>query len=154
MLAKCVLACPAAGHRLRWREILRLVMSRIQRWLAGDLVALWSEAVAEGQFLSRHAQSSSPSSQLSRNIKRAKLAVQDGQYSKAIKTLTSVGLATPSAEVLQEMPVKHPQIAPPTLPPGSVPPSTTVTESVVRKGVRSFSNGSAPGPSGLHPSHL
>ena len=110
--------------------------------------------MAEGQSLSRCAQSSSLSSQWSRNIRRAKLAVQDGQYSKDIKTLTSVGLATPSAEVLQEMLVKHPQTAPPILPPGSVPPSATVTESVVRKGVRSFPNGSAPGLSGLCLSHL
>ena len=34
MLAKCVLASPATGHRLRWREILKLVRSRIDRWLA------------------------------------------------------------------------------------------------------------------------
>ena len=122
MLAKCVLASPAAGHRLCWREILKLVRSHIQRWLAGDLVALWSEAVAEGLSLSRHSQSSSSPSQRSHNIKRAKLAIQDGQYSKAIKTLTSDGLATPSAEVMQEMLTKHPQTAPPALPPGPVPP--------------------------------
>ena len=134
MLAKCVMASPAAGHRLRSREILRLVKSRIQRWLAGDQVALWSEGMSEGQSLSRHTQSSSSSSQRN-NIRRAKLAVQDGQYSKAIKTLTSDGLATPSAEVLQEMLTKHPQTAPPTLPPGSVPPTATVAEIAIRKGV-------------------
>ena len=53
MLAKCMLANPAAGHHLCWQEILRLVRSCIQRWLHGDLVALWSEAVAEGQSLCR-----------------------------------------------------------------------------------------------------
>ena len=153
MLAKCVLASPAAGHRLRWREILNLVNSRIRRWMDGDLVALWSEAVAGGQSLSRRALSSS-SSQRNYNIRRAKQAVQDGQYSKAIKALTSDGLATPSAEVLQEMLTKHPQSAPPSLPPGPVPPPTTVTESVVWRGIQSFPKGSAPGPSGLRPSHL
>ena len=80
--------------------------------------------------------------------------VQDGQYNKAIKTLSSDGLATPSAEVMQEMLAKHPQTTPPALPPGPVPPSATVTESTVQKAVRSFPNGSAPGPSGLRPSHL
>ena len=54
MLAKCMLANPAAGHHLCWREILRLVRSCIQRWLAGDLVALWSEAVAEGHPVGLH----------------------------------------------------------------------------------------------------
>ena len=52
MLAKCVLASPAAGHRLRWREILQRVKSRLQRWADGDLAALWSEAVDDGQSLS------------------------------------------------------------------------------------------------------
>ena len=121
-----------------------------------DLVALRSEAVAEGLSLSRRSQSSSSSSQRSHNIKRAKPAVQDGQYSKDIKTFTSDGPATPSAEVMQEMLTKHPQTAPPALPPGPVPPPppTTVTESVVQKGVSSFPNGSVPGPSSLRPSHL
>ena len=73
---------------------------RIQRWLEGDLSAPWSEAVAGGWSLSKHLQSSS---QQKINIRRAKLAVQDGQYSKAIKALTSEGLASPSAAVLQEM---------------------------------------------------
>ena len=68
--------------------------------------------------------------------------------------LTSDGLATPSAEVLEEMLSKHPQAAPPTLPSGQVPPPLTVSESAVKRGVRSFPNGSAPGPSGLRPSHL
>ena len=154
MLAKCVLASPATGHRLRWREILKLVRSRIDRWLAGNLVALWSEAVSGGQSLSKRMQSSSRSSNPSHHIRRAKQAVQDGQYSKAIKALSSSGLATPSAEVLQEMLNKHPQAAPPTLPSSSVPPPLTLSESAVRRGVRSFPNGSAAGPSGLRPSDL
>ena len=37
------------------------------------------------------------------NIRRAKAAVQDGQYNKALKALTSDGLAPPTPEVLQEM---------------------------------------------------
>ena len=152
MLAKCVLASPATAHRLHWQEILALVRSRIDRWLAGDLEVLWLEAVAGGKTLSKHVQSSG--SRQSSNIRRAKLAVQDGQYSKAIMALTSDGLATPSAEVLEEMLSKHPQAAPPTLPSGQVPPPLTVSELAVKRGVRSFPNGLSPGPSGLRPSHL
>ena len=151
MLTKCVLASPPAGHRLRWREILGLVKSRIQRWVGGDLVTLWSEAVEGAQSLSKRSRSAP---QRSINIRRAKMATQEGQYSKAIRALTSDGLATPSATVLQEMLTKHPQSASASLPPGPVPPSISVSESTVRKGVRSFPNGSAPGPSGLRPSHL
>ena len=151
MLAKCVLASPSAGHCLRWREILSLVKNRIQRWIDGDWMALWSESVVGAQSLSKR---SSTTSQLSINIRRAKKATQEGQYNKAIKALTSDGLATPSAPVLQEMLSKHPQSVPPPLTSGPIPSPFTVSESVVRKGVKSFPNGSAPGPSGLRPSHL
>ena len=145
------LASPPAGRRLRWREILGLVKSHIQRWVGGDLVTLWSEAVEGAQSLSKYSRSAP---QRSINIRRAKMATQDGQYRKAIRALISDGLATPSANVLQEMLTKHPQSASASLPPGPVPPSVSVSESTVRKVVRSFPNGSAPGPSGLRPSHL
>ena len=114
MLTKCVLASPPAGHRLRWHEIQGLVKSRIQRWVGGDLVTLWSEAVEGAQSLSKRSRSAP---QRSINIRRAKMATQEGQYSKAIRALTSDGLATPSATVLQEMLTKHPQSASASCPP-------------------------------------
>ncbi len=82
------------------------------------------------------------------------MAVQDGQYSKAIKALTSNGLATPSQEILQEMLSKHPQAPPPTLPSDPVPTPTPLLPPAIRKGVLSFPHGSSPGPSALRPSHL
>ena len=114
MLPKCVLANPAAGHRLPWREIFQQVRSRLRRWLADDLLSLWMEAVDNGQIMSQRLNSSkaSSSSQRSHNARRARRAVQDGLYSKAIKALTSVGLAPPSPEVLKEMLEKHPQAPP------------------------------------------
>ena len=51
MLPKCVLASPATGHRLRWREILKLVKSRLQRWSDGDLATFWAEALKGGRSL-------------------------------------------------------------------------------------------------------
>ena len=82
------------------------------------------------------------------------MATQEGQYGKAIKALTSDGLATPSDSVFLEMLAKHPQSTPPPLPSGPVPPPYTISESVVRKGVKSFPNGYYPGPSGLRPNHV
>ena len=153
MLAKCVLASPAAGHKLRWREILRRVKSRLQRWSDGDLAGLWSEALEDGRSLARRS-GKATSSSTPHNIRSARLAVQEGQYSKAIKALTSNGLALPSPEILQEMLVKHPQAPPPSVPPDPAPPSATLSEAVILKGVKSFPNASAPGPSALRPSHL
>ena len=153
MLPKCVLASPAIGHRLRWRDILQCFRSRLQRWSDGDLVALWSETLDDdGQSLSRRSELSASAS--SHNIRRAKRAVQDGQYRKAIKALTSDGLANPSPEVLQEMLSKHPQVPLPVLPPAPVPFPARLPESAILKGVKSFPSGSAPGSSGLRPSHL
>ena len=60
------------------------------------------ETVAGGKTLLKRVQSSSGYQQSS-NIRRAKLAVQDGQYSKAIMALTSDDLATLSAEILEEI---------------------------------------------------
>ena len=140
--------------RLPWREILQQIKSHLSRWFDGDLVTLWTEAFAGGQCVSRCSGQSSSSNQYKHNIRRAKRAVEDGQYSKAMKALTSDGLVAPSDEALQEMLSKHPQSAPLALPSSPVPPAEKLTESVILKGVKSFPNGSAPGPSGLHPSHL
>ena len=153
MLAKCLLASPASGHRMRWREILKCVKSRLQRWSEGDLSDLWAKALAHGQSLAKRRDQSAPSSH-SNNIRRAKAATQEGQYSKAIKALTSDGLASPSSEVLEEMLGKHPQAPPPSLPPGMAPPPFILSNSLILRSVKSFSGASAPGPSGLRPSHL
>ena len=119
------------------------------------MVFLWTKAVSGGKSLSKHRPPSSSSSQQSCNLRRARLAVQDGQYSKAINALTSNDLATPSDEVLQEMLAKHPQTAPPNSASWACPPPpASVIEAVVCKCIQSFPNGSAPGPSGLRPSHL
>ena len=44
MLAKCILANPPRGGRSHWRDTLKLVQARIQRWKEGDLPGLWVEA--------------------------------------------------------------------------------------------------------------
>ena len=71
-----------------------------------------------------------------------------------INALSSNGLAPPSPDILNEMLQKHPQAAPSSLPSGPVPPSIILSESGVLRGARSFPKGSAPGPSGLRPSHI
>ena len=76
------------------------------------MVTLLVYALEDGHSLSRQSEQATSSS-TSHNIQRAKLVVQEGQYSKAIKTLTSKGLASPLPEILQEMLDKHPQAAPP-----------------------------------------
>ena len=98
---KCLLASPAAGNRLWWHEILKLVWLRMVYWEEGDLQGLWSEAILGTLNLLRRCLAMSPeNSQINHNIKRAKLAVQDGQFWEALQALSSAGLAEASKEPL------------------------------------------------------
>ena len=63
-------------------------------------------------------------------------------------------LYIPSSEVISEMLNKHPQAPSPSLPTDPLPSSTKLPVSAIMRGVKSFPCGSAPGPSGLRPSHL
>ncbi len=152
LLAKCVLVSPASGHRLRWRDILKLVNSR---WLDEDQETLWQEAISA---LTKRSVSLPPNGTNTtgqeRNVRHAKSMAQDGLYSKSIQALTSTGLANPSDTILDEIKSKHPQGPPASAPPDPPPPSATISESTVLKCSKSFPKGSAPGPSGLRPSHL
>ena len=155
MLAKCILANPPRGGHSHWRDTLKLVRSRIQRWKEGDIHELWSEVVSRNRSSARlQGKSKCVSSESLRrsNASRARRAVEDGQYRKAIQSLTSVGLAQASADI--EMLAKHPQANPPHLPPDPVPPPVQISERVVVKALWSFPSGTAPGPSGLRANRL
>ena len=52
-LFKCVLANPPRGGRSHWRDTLKLIQSRIQKWKDGDLSGLWSDITASVRGLSR-----------------------------------------------------------------------------------------------------
>ena len=120
----CCSTLHAAGHRLPWREILQLVKARLRRWVSGDWNGLWADALSESRSkrlcqrrpLPNDNSPAQSTSQRHHNIRRARSAVQDGQYSKAIQALTSEGLAPPSTEVLL---TKHPQAPPAALPPNT-----------------------------------
>ena len=149
MLARCVLANSARGGRSHWVETLKIVRVRMRRWRAGDFLGLWSELVNEQDRLShqRKLKKMSAESLRATNARRARRAVEDGQYKKATQTLTSDGLAQASPEVFAEMLMKHPQGDLPLIPQDQVP-------APIKINLRSFPNGTAPGPSALHANHL
>ena len=95
MLAKSVLASPAAGHCLHRLEILKLVGSCIQRWLAGDLVALWSKAVTKGSLsLGTHALRPHPLSRVTTS----------GEQSRWFRTASTVKPSRPSPLLVWQHP--------------------------------------------------
>ena len=88
------------------------------------------------------------------NARRARRAMEDGQYKKATQALTSGGLAQASAEVYEEMLAKHPQANSPPTPTDPAPPPVQVAEVDVIKVLKSFPNGSTPGPSSFRANHF
>ena len=93
---------------------------------------LWESVVEDTTQLNRHLQKRrfktppSDESVRSANARRARRAVEDGQYRKAIQSLSSDGIAPASSEVLDEMLSKHPQSGPPPIPADPVPPPVQV----------------------------
>ena len=69
------------------------------------------------------------------------------------KPHTSRGLSNYCISI-EEMRCKHPQSTSPKIPPGVVSNPPKISDQEVLIALKSFPNGSAPGPSGLRPSHL
>ena len=157
MLPRCILANPVNGDRLHWHEILKLIRSRISSWQSGDISGLWSDFLAsEGNTnRCRHVpkKASNLDSLRAANARRARRAVEAGQYRKAIQALTSEGLSPPTSDILDEMLTKHPQSLPPTTP-SPAPPSLKIYEESIIRAPRSFPGDSAPGPSLLRANHF
>ena len=95
MLPQCALYCSAGGWKHSWRDTLKSVRARIKRWREGDWVGLWSEVkkVKEGLSCRKRQRKVSSESLRAANARRARRAIEEGQYKKAIQALTSCGLA-------------------------------------------------------------
>ena len=157
MLPRCVLASPVRGGCTHWRNTVKLMKSRIRRWRAGDLCALWADMMEDEdkQARSRKKSKADLLEEFRRaNAKWAHGAAEDGQYRKALLTLSSADMADATSEVVDTMLVKHPQSLAPLIPPSPTPPSPTISETCVLKALKSFPSGSAPGPSNLWANHL
>lgn len=158
MLPRCILMSPMNGNRVPWRETLKTVRGRISRWQSGDIMGLWTDLLAAISKYTRHLRKPKaqlhPSALRTSNARRAKRAIEAGQYRKGIQALMSDGLAPASSEVLNEMLAKHPQSPLPPTPSSPTPPSPIINEAEIVKALRSFPGDSAPGPSLLRANHL
>ena len=154
MLARCILANPSRGGRSHWRDTQKAVMSRITKWRAGQLSELWDDVIGSNNRLNKHLSRRCNNSTIHANINRAHRAVEDGQYRKALQFLSSTSIAPSSMEVLNSMVCKHPQSAPPLIPTSPIPPPVHISELDVARALKSFPNGTAPGPSCLRANHL
>ena len=154
MLARCILANPSRGGHSHWRDIRKAVNTRLTKWRAGQLSELWDDVLEENNHLNRNQSQKHMNSSATANINRARRAVEDGQYRKAIQILSSAGIAPTFTNVFDIMFGKHPQAAPPPIPSSPVLPAVCISELDMVRALQSFPNGTAPGPSGLRANHL
>ena len=159
MLPKCVLVAPPRQGRSHRDDTTAFTRQRCERWLAGERRELWADGPGAIQK-HRKPKATSPSSKacLERRHQRCLELAADGQYSKATSALVSPGLVKRNAQSEKVMREKHPLAQnSPCLVDLVAPAQSQVPDfdrPLVKKMVKSFAQGTAPGPSGLRAQHL
>jgi hypothetical protein len=120
-------------------------------FLDGQIQELWKQASAASPSNSRQKKASNTLSQTSFNVRLTLQLVQEGQYSKAAKALTSHDLDFNGAEAMRD---KHPQSPAPTIPVGPTPEAFSISREQAATALASFHSGTAAGPSSLHAAHF
>ena len=127
--------------------------------MAGERQELWADGPGVRQRR-RPTKASNTGSQFStdKQQQRCLELAADGQYAKAVKALVSSGPLGRNEETMKALQDKHPLAqANPDLSDLVTPGKAQVPEfdcALVNKMVKSFTRGTAPGPSGLRAQHL
>ena len=91
MLPRCILANPVNGKHINWRESVKMIKNRISRWRSGDITGLWSDYLSNDKMPrgrgKGHRIPPHQDALRGTNARRAKRAVEAGQYRKAIQAL-------------------------------------------------------------------
>ena len=151
MLPQAVLVAPHRGGARHRAQAASATKRRCQRWLDGERMALWEELRAGPQRTAAIL----PSEQA--RHARCKRFAAEGDLSRACTALIDPPPLPASEDTLAELLSKHPQSAPPDLEALGAPRAAAVPEFSAEntaRAIRSFRQGSAPGPSGLRPDHL
>ena len=91
-----------------------LIRERLRRWQAGEFAQLWEEAVEAravsitSQQKEKKTKSKGKKTQQQHNSERASALAQDGEYSRALAALSSLGIAEQDQTTLAWMKQKHP----------------------------------------------
>ena len=79
------------------------------------------------------------------NAKRATTLAQEGQYARALQSLTSVGMAPDNASTKRALQAKHPPAnGAQAQPPNTDVPQLTLSQLEVKEAVGKFRRGAAP----------
>ena len=133
----------------------RQVKERLARWRRGEYRQLWDEAIKMTKNRPKPKKKGAQHQEQSQdevNARRALQLAQLGQYTRALQSLCSSGLAQHNRSTINQMRAKHPAAAhAPSFQQQTETPPMTFTQAQVVKQISSFKKGSAPGPSGLRP---
>ena len=155
MLPKCVLFAPPRQGKSNKTDTATFIKLRCERWLAGERMELWVDGPC-----SRQRRPKKPSQHLDteKRQQRCLELAADGLYSKATKALVSPGLLERNAVTENSLRNKHPTAqSVPDLSDLAAPARAQVPEfdgTHVKKMLKSFSRGTAAGPTGLRAQHL
>ena len=166
IISKCILRAKGRGESQTAQSFAAEVKLRIQRWRQGEVGELWKEAVKavkaqkkgadkKGRRKKDRVAETAEEKQTKQNAERSTKLMQEGQFSRAAKALTSRGIDQHSEQAKAEMRAKHPTGRPTEIPAGDIPaPPIRISASQVKKAIKSFKKGTAPGPDGMRPEHL
>lgn len=108
LVAKCTLRVPVRGGRRRLSATASLICSCLQRWLSGDVRALFLE-VLESNNNNKSSRKDIKCNQKSSNLKRCLQQAKEGHYGRAIRAISSNGIASPGdSAALKDLIDKHP----------------------------------------------
>ena len=159
MLPKCVLLAPPRQGKSNKSDTVAFTKLRCERWLAGERMELWLDGPA-ARKVRQNTKSSKPSNahNTEQQQQRCIELAADGQYGKATKALVSPGPLGRDEHTEKAMQDKHPRAqGVPDLSDLAAPARAQVPEFngvLVKKMLKSFSRGTAPGPTGLRAQHL
>ena len=104
---RAILPARMGGSREDGESKAKLIKERLRRWRQGEFGALWHEAVQitseKPKTKKKNQNATTKKSQQDLNVERATKLCQEGQYTKSLQALVSLGLAEPSAASLKEM---------------------------------------------------
>ena len=152
----CILWAPPRNGKKHLNQHDNQVLKRLNRLLAGERTELWAEAASSCAKVRNYRpptdNSANPEQQAKNNISRAQRFGHQGNYRKAMASLTSAGLASDSA-TLSTLRDKHPSAPLPTVNTQDTQPAMQIDAEVAMNCLRNFPRDSAAGLSHTYVTH-
>ena len=156
MFPSCCLRAPPRTGRQKRNQATKFIDKLLERWLQGDVERLWresqdSKARAKQQ---KGTSTQSPEKQRKRNIQRALLMIEEGNLTKTVQCLQSLGVAAPTEQTIEQLEEKHPKGPAVTVGRNTTVSNLSVSPEEILQQTQTFTAASSPGRSSLRFEHL